>query len=55
MEPNISLIGVKFIHLDVNSKLEYVPLDSHQGNFNYLSRTVLCFTHRNCFTLLELK
>lgn len=55
MEPNISLIGVKFIHPDVNSKLEYVPLDSHQGNLNYLSRTVLCFKHREFFTLLELK
>lgn len=55
MEPNISLIGIKFIHLDVNSKLEYVPLDSHQGNLNYLSRTVLCFKHREFFTLLGLK
>lgn len=32
MEPDISLIGIEFIHLNVNSKLGYVPLVSGQGN-----------------------
>lgn len=32
MEPDISLIGIEFIHLNMNSKLAYVPLVSGQGN-----------------------
>lgn len=32
MEPGISLIGIEFILLNMNSKLEYVPLVSALGN-----------------------
>lgn len=32
IEPDISLIGIEFIHLNVNSRLVYFPLVSGQGN-----------------------